>query len=513
MSECLYTFRLITSRVFSLSPTALLRVTATGAALALTLLCFLSGLDAVSFLPFVVGAAALLVALTVGCLTMGSRPLAVFGLVYSVPFSLMHHFVYRPNIGAADGLTVELIDVWIVCLLIHYVAQCLKENVTPVHGLAAFCVPLTLLLVADLFSFTHSADIDMSIYGILNHLRASILFIVLALALAQGKRELRAASLAIVCAVVTIGGVCIGEMILKTNIRANVFVDGMGDSIFRAAGLFAPNGTAAYLAALLPLVAIEYFFPFSRQRKRLAGVGLCMGLAGMGCTLSRASFVILAVGSMPLVIFLFRRRLIRGMHIMLCFVALAVLLASLGEKISARLGEGTDDLNGRVALMATALKMASNSPLFGEGINNYELKMRHFIPADQTQKFQFVVHNKFLLTLAETGLLGLAAFVWLVGIASHRAYLLARRKLPLGIALLCSVVIVTLDMNVESYDSGTHLLNAWILIAVIAALWSAQASMTQRVVRRPSLTYGHEPVARYEPDGQGYPRTAGLRVP
>ena len=30
-----------------------------------------------------------------------ARPFAVFGLVFSIPFYLTHHFVYRPNVGAA----------------------------------------------------------------------------------------------------------------------------------------------------------------------------------------------------------------------------------------------------------------------------------------------------------------------------------------------------------------------------------------------------------------------------
>ena len=244
-------------------------------------------------------------------------------------------------------------------------------------------------------------------------------------------------------------------LLLKTNIRVNPMVAEMTDSMFRAGGLDGPTLAAAYLAALLPLIAIEYFYPLNRLRRVLAAVGLSVGLAGLACTLTRAAFGILAIGSVPLLMFFFRKKLIRVRHIILCIVVLALLQASLGERISARLNEGTDNLDARVGLMGTALNMASNSPLVGEGINNYELKMHHFIPTDQRQKFEYVVHNKFLLTSAETGLLGLIAFVWVLAIASRRALFLARRGLPLGIGLLSSMLIVVLDMNVESYE-GWH---------------------------------------------------------
>jgi hypothetical protein len=267
-------------------------------------------------------------------------------------------------------------------------------------------------------------------------------------------------------------------------------IDEMTDSIFRAGGLDTPTLAAGYLAVLLPLVAIEYFCPHSRPRKALAGLGLCLGLAGLACTLTRSAFGILAVGSIPLLIYFCRHRVIRARHVILCFVGLALFQASLGEKISARLDEGAENWNARVGLLGTALNMASNSPLVGEGINNYELKMHHFIPTDQRQKFEYLVHNKFMLTLAETGVLGLVAFVWLLAVASLRALLLAWRGLPLGIGLLSSIIIVVLDMNVESYHGGTVLLNAWILIAVIAALWSSTWAATRQQVWRPPLTNG-----------------------
>lgn len=34
----------------------------------------------------------------------------MFGLVYSVAIALTHHLVYRPNVGASDGLAVQLTD-------------------------------------------------------------------------------------------------------------------------------------------------------------------------------------------------------------------------------------------------------------------------------------------------------------------------------------------------------------------------------------------------------------------
>jgi hypothetical protein len=443
--------------------------------LALVLLCSALAVAAINFSLPAMAAVVLFMVVVAGCSALGARPFAVFALVLSVPFSLTHHFVYRPNIGAGDGLSVYLSDVWVIWLLVHYIATRQKGTLKPLRDFLGFLVPLTLLLAADLASFARSGDTQLSVYGIIEHFRAALLFVVLAFSLRQGKRELRAASLAIVCAVITIGGICVGEMILQINLGGNTFLEDFGHPIFRSAGLSTPTLAAGYLAALLPLVAIEYFFPLSRARKLLAGLGLILGIAGLGCTLTRAALGILAIGIIPLFVVLRRRRLIRRGHIIIGLLCIGLLGVGLADKMTSRLDDGrTATLDGRTGLIGTALKMASDSPLIGQGVNNYGFKMHGFIPDDQRQSFEYIVHSKFFLTLAETGLLGLTALVWLLVVAGRRALMLMRRGVPMGIGLLCSMIVVVLDMNFESYEAGAILVNAWILIALVAALWSSQ---------------------------------------
>jgi hypothetical protein len=446
-----------------------------GTAVALGLLCAVLAVAAVRFYLPAIAAVVLLMAVVAGCSALGARPFAVFGLIYSVPFSLTHHLVYRPNVGAGDGLAVYPSDIWVIWLLLYYIVQRQKGSIKPLRDFVGLLVPLILLLTADLVSFARSADVQLSVYGIIEHFRAALLFVVLAFSLRQGRRELRAASLAIVCGVITMGAICVGEMLLHVNLGANVMIDRFEHPIFRSAGLSTPTLAAGYMAALLPLVAIEYFFPISRARKALAGLSIIVGIAGLGCTLTRAALGILAIGIIPLLVVLRRQRLIRGGHIIIVLLCIALLGVGLADKITARVDEGrTSTLDGRTGLIGTALNMASDSPLIGQGVNNYEFKMYGFVPNDQRQSFEYIVHSKYFLTLAETGLLGLTALVWLLVVACRRALTLARRGLPVGTGLLCSLIVVVLDMNVESYEAGVILVNVWILIALAAALWSPQ---------------------------------------
>ncbi len=456
----------------------------TRAKIALVLLSSVLAVTAIKFSIVVFAAVVLAMVVVAGCSALGTRPFAVFGLVLSAGFSLSHHFVYRPNVGASDGLAIYLSDLWVIWLLVDAMVQRQKGTTKPLRDFVGFLAPVALLLVTDLISFTKSSDLQLSVYGFIEHFRAALLFVVLAFSVRQGKKELQAASLAIVWAVIAIGGICVVEMLLKRQLGIHVYAPGEYDNqVFRSAGLSTPTLAAGYLAALLPLVAIEYFFPIRKARKVLAGLGMVLGVAGLGCTLTRAAPGILAIGVVPLFMLLWRQRLIRRGHVLLGLLCIALLGASLADKFSARSDEGhIGTLDGRTGLIGTALNMASDSPVVGQGLNNYEYKMFGFIPSDQRQSFEYIVHNKFFLTLAETGLLGLTALVCLLAVTSRRAFLLTRRGLPMGTGLLCSMIVVVLNMNVESYETGSILFNVWILIAVVAALWSSDEARAQTTV-------------------------------
>jgi O-antigen ligase len=452
-----------------------------GAMIALALLTALLAAAAIQFSLPAFAAIVLAMMFVAGCSVLGSEPFAVFGLIFCVPFALSHHFVYRPNLGAADGLAVYLVDFWIVWLLVDAMIQSQKGTKKPLRNFAGFMVPVILLLIADLISFTKSGDLQLSGYGLIEHFREALVFVVLASALRQGKRQLDAAWLATIWAVFAIGGICVAEMLLQRHLGIHAYETGEYDNqVFRSAGLTTPTLAAGYLAALIPMVAIEFFFPKSKSRRRLAGLSMVIGTAGLWCTLSRAAVGILAFGVIPLFVLLRRQRVIRRGHIILGLLLIGLLAAGLSDKISARADEGrVTTLDGRTGLMGTALNMASDSPLIGQGLNNYEFKMYGFIPSDERQSFEYLVHNKYLMTVAETGPLGLFALVAMLVVGARRAYLLAKRGLPRGTGLFCSMIVVALHMNVESYTAGPILLNFWILLAIIAAFWSSEQDSAQ----------------------------------
>ena len=68
----------------------------------------------------------------------------------------------------------------------------------------------------------------------------------------------------------------------------------------------------------------------------------------------------------------------------------------------------------RSQLAGMAIQMAKDSPLIGQGLNNFTVKMDDYGIVAATTRFLQPVHNIYLLIFAETGLLGLIGFGYLI---------------------------------------------------------------------------------------------------
>jgi O-antigen ligase len=136
-----------------------------------------------------------------------------------------------------------------------------------------------------------------------------------------------------------------------------------------------------------------------------------------------------------------------------------------------------ESIIGRIQLMKNAWAMIKAHPLLGVGLNNFTESMMFFDPSGIMAKlFPLVpVHNIYLLIAAETGLLGLAAFLFLLWRAWRGSWLLIP-KLPRFEALLCLGMIgglITLIIHGLSdlvFRLDATLAIFWLFLSLIMAL-------------------------------------------
>ncbi len=173
-----------------------------------------------------------------------------------------------------------------------------------------------------------------------------------------------------------------------------------------------PNGFAAYLyLTLLPLFG--GWLLWKSERKGVFTWSLLLGVVALITTLSRGGWLGLAVGALYIAYqrWGFMRALRTGL---LWGVVLALLVLVALPQVHKRLvGDDGGAAQDRWYLAQIAVGMIADHPAIGVGINNYRIAMWKYVPKDYEWNFVYRVHTLPLLILAEMGVGGLLAFLFL----------------------------------------------------------------------------------------------------
>lgn len=168
-----------------------------------------------------------------------------------------------------------------------------------------------------------------------------------------------------------------------------------------------PNLLSMYLNVLLPLCLV-LALTTRRTLLRLALVGVALfTVASVMFTLSRGGLAGLAVGCFSTFVLWFiysgaRAKAVKVMVLLMLFTPIGVKWAPLLiERFTSR--EAGASMRGRAQMTDTSLATWREHPWVGIGTNNYAL-----------EQGTANVHNSYLLFLAETGVFGLAAFLFVL---------------------------------------------------------------------------------------------------
>jgi putative inorganic carbon (hco3(-)) transporter len=293
----------------------------------------------------------------------------------------------------------------------------------------------------------------------------------------NNRRDLKLILFALQLCLLIFSSVCILESIIKTNFTASFkILDPDPDSeVFRAAGL-AGSATFAggYLATLLPLVFVQIFITRRKIIKLFIFLLSMMGMLALILTLTRGAWFAFAIAAVCLAFLLYRHQIIKIRYIFAGLFALVILVIIFQGIIFKRTSEGAVNLINRGHLIQTAFNMIKQYPLTGIGLNTYSLEMEKYTSIYVPNSWIYLVHNKYLLIWAETGIFGLISFLWLLWVSFAKLPRLIRSKDPfisiLGMGLVGSFIAISIHMNFESYSGGNIVLQFWLIIAMIAGM-------------------------------------------
>jgi putative inorganic carbon (HCO3(-)) transporter len=198
----------------------------------------------------------------------------------------------------------------------------------------------------------------------------------------------------------------------------------------RAAGpIVDPNDFAYLMICVLPL---GVYLLLSERRHRLLWTTCCVLMLGATlATLSRGALVGLAALA-PWAVATRRvpvKGVLLGFAVLISAGALAftALAPMLHDRLEAKSRIADKNVTARQALWSAALRMWEDRPLTGVGPGRFGIEAPAYVRNNPLVIERPVTHNSYLNVLAELGVLGLVAFVGMLG-SSWRLLARARRR-------------------------------------------------------------------------------------
>ncbi len=239
------------------------------------------------------------------------------------------------------------------------------------------------------------------------------------------------------------------------------------------------NYLAGYLAASVPIVLAG-----SKGRWRIGIPGTALLIAGIVVAGSRGAFLALAVVLFGWGVFRLRNRRLRTATILAAIgLTLALAFSAPGRRAIGRLAE--EDV--RPAIWPSALRAAADRPLFGWGPGSFRVVFPLYRTENYRRRPHAVnatqhAHNEPLEYLVESGIVGSAAWIGLLGYAAVGWRRQGRRVAPYGLALCVFLLHGLVDVNLRYPPNG------FLFWALTGRLWGADRGIARRrIVRNPAV--------------------------
>lgn len=170
-----------------------------------------------------------------------------------------------------------------------------------------------------------------------------------------------------------------------------------------------PNVLAGFLVISLTLILYQLFKgPFLRSKAGPYWIAFIFGLITLFLTFSLSAWLaclLITVPSLLLSIYPKIKALMISAGLILIVLSLSLQFSFLAPESS---------FSRRSQLNKISWQMFLDHPLTGVGLNNFTVSMEKYGYVSAATRFLQPVHNLYLLILSETGLLGLAAFIYLL---------------------------------------------------------------------------------------------------
>lgn len=405
-------------------------------------------------------------------------------VILDIPFQFGTHLFYDERIeqfGAMGGLGISSTTIALVGLYVSWFVCSLgrrdRDKDRPLHVSWSLLIYL-LIIVASLFV---AQDISLACFEACLFLQSFLVYIYVANCIHTREdvlfvvRVLLAGAVveSLVMIVLSFTGMPSTIWGLPTHIHVEA---GERDGFLRIGGTVgAPNTAAAYLSIVLSCGVAVLFAKLGSKHKLLAIAALGLGGAALVATFSRGGWLALLISMTLFCLVAIRQRGVSLRAPVAILVILALFYLPFHNVISARLlGDDKGSAESRIPLMNLAWRIFLDHPVLGVGTNNFSVVMDRYLTPEFRHGFLFVVHDKYLLVLCETGIGGLLAFLAFLLAALRRGWQCWTFHdsflSPLALGFAAGIAGDMVHMNVDVFRGQPMQQLIWLIAGLLVAM-------------------------------------------
>jgi putative inorganic carbon (hco3(-)) transporter len=382
-------------------------------------------------------------------------------LLATVTCALAPAYVVRFKIVV---LPTTLLELAILVTIAVFAIETFR-NRTPVVWKGPFTIPALIFLAAGAISVLTSSDHRAALGLYRAYLIEPIAFgVVIASVVNDSRRAL------ILLAGLAAGGLVAGmanTVVVLAALRSHTY------DVVATPPVVIYNTANAVALYLVPLVAVSASIALhaTNLRLRVAGtIVTAIAVLAVFMSFSRGGYLALAAVAIGLALSHRLRWWLVAAGVVASIALLRVPQLAARVAIEADFNHPNNTLVSRFHIWQAALQMLSTRPIFGAGLSGFSAAVAPYWNATHIERYTYP-HNILLNFWTETGLLGLAAFLWILFVAFTVSWQGWRRANPdwrpihLGVFLALVAVVVHGLVDVPYFKNDLSL-EFWTLVAV-----------------------------------------------
>ncbi len=410
--------------------------------------------------------------------------------IFEMPLGIDTYLFHQPeadDVGALVGFNVSLLSICVLGLYVTWVFELATHRACR-HRKHTCCAVALIYLMAVAISALVAENVLYTFFELVLLGQTYLLFLFLVQRVIERQDLMFLMTIVAVAvlfqSVIVAGSTYVLPSLGVETLDLKLLTITIGEDGRPGGTMISPNIVGSYLATLLLPVSSLILISRSQLVKFLANVGVIFGGLATVLTQSRGAIVAVLVACLVFGIPMFVRGWLPKWFPALAAGVALVVAIPLYQMLQQRvLGDDENAAMSRVPLAQVASQIISDHPVLGVGAGNYHLVAGKYSSKSpfRSEWFQ-TVHSKYLLVLAETGLIGLSAFLVFIICCIGRGWsawnMNDRSMSPLTLALVAGVVGHLVHFNLDRFNDRPSVQTLWLALALLVC--SAQACVAGR---------------------------------